>query len=72
MIAGDRKKIIKMTAGDRLFIVILIISVSLQVVVKSFQVVKNDGTGVYVNELKRGLTYVNKVFQVFQLFRHYF
>ena len=28
---------------------------------------KNDGTGVYVNELKRGLTYVNKVFQMFQL-----
>ena len=24
---------------------------------------KNDGAGVYVNELKRGLTYVNKVFQ---------
>ena len=35
--------------------------------VKSFQVVKNDGTGVYVNELKRGLTYVNNVFQMFQL-----
>ena len=36
-------------------------------VVKLFQVVKNDGTGVYVNELKRGLTYVNKVFQMFQM-----
>ena len=60
MIAGDRKKIIKMTQGERLLNVILIIYVSWQVVVKSFQAVKNDGTGVYVNELKRGLTYVNR------------
>ena len=56
-----------MTQGDRLFIVILIIFCFLAVVVKSFQYMENDGTEVYVNELKRGLTYVNRVFQMFQL-----
>ena len=37
MIAASRKKIIKMTQGERLFNVILIISVSWQAVVKSFR-----------------------------------
>lgn len=45
MIAANRKKIIKMTQGERLFNVILIISVSWQVVVKSFHVMERAGRG---------------------------
>lgn len=45
MIAGDRKKIIKMTQGERLFNVILIIFCFLTWVVKSFRCVENVGTG---------------------------
>lgn len=45
MIAGDRKKIIKMTQGERLFNVILIIFCFLTGVVKSFRYTENDGTG---------------------------
>ena len=58
MIAGDRKKIIKMTQGERLFNVILVISVSWQVVVKSFQVVKNDGTGLKMAKLGKSGKFV--------------